>query len=118
MADILEDRRKHLRLNAKDVGQPTCCITLEPGRTIVLGLTDISPGGFGATIPDYLVRHFHKAREFSHCQINIPGLEDVAVRVVDLWHLRSHHGETTTRAGFAFTSTIDWTHTLLDTGKP
>jgi hypothetical protein len=107
------ERRKFLRLNAQVVGQPTCHIPVESGKVAVLALTDICPGGFGATIPEYLGKHFLKASEFCHCQIDIQGLEDVSVRIVDVWRLRSKAGEVSTRAGFEFTSEIDWLRTGL-----
>jgi len=62
------EHRKFLRLNASDVGRLTCTIHVSPEKTIELESTDISPGGFGATIPDYHVKSFHKGCEFAHCQ--------------------------------------------------
>lgn len=106
------EHRKYLRLNAQVIGEPTCRILLEPDKTVELNLTDISPGGFGATIHEYLGKHFHKAREFSHCQISIAGLQDVSARVADIWRLKAKTGESSLRIGFEFTSAINW----LDTG--
>lgn len=108
------DHRKFLRLNAQIVGEPTCRIPLESDKTVELHLTDISPGGFGATIHEYLGKHFHKAREFSHCQINITGLQDISARVADIWRIKTKTGETSLRVGFEFTSTINWMDTGLD----
>lgn len=108
------EHRKFLRLNAQVVGEPTCKILLEPDKTVELNLTDISPGGFGATIHEYLGKHFQKEREFPHCQINITGLQDVSARVADIWRLRAKTGETSLRVGFEFTSPINWVDTGLD----
>lgn len=110
----LVEHRKFLRLNAHVVGEPTCRVPLEADKTIELQLTDISPGGFGATIPEYLGKHFHKEREFSHCQINLTGLQDVSARVADIWRLKAKTGEVSLRVGFEFTSPIDWQATGLD----
>lgn len=110
------EQRKFLRLNAHEVGQPTCVLPLESGREIELQLTDISPGGFGATIPEYLARHFHKGCEFLHCRVSLHGAEDVSVRVVDFWMLHGKGGEATMRAGFEFTSPIDWDSTDYQAG--
>jgi len=89
-------------------------IPLESDKTVELHLTDISPGGFGATIPEYLGKHFHKEREFLHCQINLTGMQNISARVADIWRLKAKTGETSLRVGFEFTSTINWVDTGLN----
>lgn len=107
------EHRKFLRLNAQMAGYPTCKMPLESDKTIELQLTDISPGGFGTALPEYLGKHFHKGREFSCCQISIAGMNEVSVRVVDILRLRTKTGETSLRACFEFTTGINWMDTAL-----
>lgn len=108
------EHRKFLRLNARDIGRLTCTIHLGPEKTIELQSTDISPGGFGAIIPDVYMKSFHKGCEFAHCQINLPGMTDVSVRLVELWLQKKKDGESRMLAGFEFTSALDWLSTGLE----
>ena len=110
------EQRKFLRLNSHEVGHPTCMVPLESGREIELQLTDISAGGFGATIPEYLARHFHKGCEFPHCRVSLEGAQDVSVRVTHFWMLHGKSGEASMRAGFEFTSPVDWVDSGLQDG--
>ena len=108
------EQRKFLRLNASDIGRLSCAIHVDPEKTIELEPIDISPGGFGATIPDYLVNSFHKGCEFAHCQINLQGMTDISIRLAELWLLKKKDGESSMRAGFEFTSPVDWLSTGLE----
>lgn|GEM_PF-7013555 len=108
------EHRKFLRLNASDVGRLTCTIQVSPKKTIELESTDISPGGFGAIIPNHHANSFHKGCEFAHCQINLPGMTDISVRLVELWLLKKKDGESSMLAGFEFTSALDWLSTGLE----
>jgi len=108
------EQRKFLRLNASDIGRLTCTIHLSPGKTIQLASTDISPGGFGAIIPNPHLKSFHKGSEFAHCQINLPGMTDISVRLVELWQQKKEGGNSSMLAGFEFTSPLDWLSTGLE----
>jgi len=112
-SDIAE-HRKFFRLSADSVGRLTCTIPLSPDKTIELESTDICPGGFGAIVPAYCQKDIHKGCEFAHCQINLPGMGDVSVRVAELMLLKTKDGESSLRAGFEFTSHPDWSLTGLE----
>lgn len=111
---IFIEHRKFIRLLASDVGRLTCTIPLGLEQTIALESTDISPGGFGAIIPDGYLENFRQGSEFSHCQINLPGMVNLSVRLVELWQLKKNDGEPSTFAGFEFTSPLDWLSTGLE----
>jgi c-di-GMP-binding flagellar brake protein YcgR len=108
------EQRKFLRLSADDIGLLTCTIPVSPQQTIILESTDISPGGFGAIVPDDFVQNFHLRDEFTHCQINLPSMEDVSIRLVGLWRPKGNDDKSGMFAGFEFISAIDWLSTALD----
>lgn len=108
------ENRKFLRINASDIGRLVCTIHISPEKNINLESTDISPGGFGAIIPSYHVANFHKGSAFSHCQINLPGMTHVSIRLVDMWPLNKNESDLTMLAGFEFTSDLDWLSTGLE----
>lgn len=112
--DNFVEHRRFVRLNANDIGRLTCTIPISKEQTIDIDSTDISPGGFGAIIPDAHLGHFYKGCEFSNCRINLPGMAGLTVRLVELWLLKKGDGESSTLAGFEFTSPLDWLSTGLE----
>lgn len=111
----LTEQRRFSRLSADNIGKIHCIIPIGSDVSITLESTDICPGGFGAVIPLHCQKNIQRGREFAHCTLSLPGLDDVSVKVAELWMMRNKNGESSLRAGFEFTSTIDWSSTGLDT---